>query len=104
LGLNHAGILPKPPLWDRARLQAPFEEDEIDPELAGIQPTIIREDGLEALGVTAGKVDNMSALISRTSPLMMIKSRALQDGRIAIDLVALNLKEGSDPSYHFVRT
>jgi hypothetical protein len=50
-GLIHASILAKPPLWDQARLEAPSRNEEIDPELVGIQPTIIKDNSLAAFGV-----------------------------------------------------
>lgn len=49
LGLIHAGVLPKPPFWERARLEVPFASH-VDPSLANIVPTIIHQDAVVADG------------------------------------------------------
>jgi hypothetical protein len=58
LGLIHAGLLPRPPVWEQARLEAPAT-GEIDPELAGIQPTTVRDQDLTLLGITLRRGRNV---------------------------------------------
>jgi hypothetical protein len=50
LGLIYAGVLPRPPIWTQAKLQAPVGE--VDPELASIEPTIVKDRALTLLGAT----------------------------------------------------
>ena len=67
LGLIHAGVLPKPPLWEEARLKHPLKRP-VDPALANLEPEIliidelVAQDGTQVKKATAYELFDLTSL------------------------------------------